>query len=107
RIHRVWNAFDEDREAHTGSAPLLARIGELTRGLGRLTVSFDDWQILYRQLLQLERAVRGQRQLFDDETGAAHSGPPPRPEGRGVRDPENQPRPLAGRSHGIPAGTRG
>jgi putative superfamily III holin-X len=67
QIRQVWKVFDEDVVAHAGSVRLLARVGDMTRDLGALDVEFDDWQVVYRQLLQLERAIHGSRQLLDDE----------------------------------------
>ena len=39
----------------------------ITRELGGLEVDFDDWQILYRQVLQVGRSIHGQPQLMDAE----------------------------------------
>ena len=39
--------------------------------LARLPVDFDDWQVLYRQILQVGRAIHGQRQLMDLEAAKA------------------------------------
>jgi hypothetical protein len=41
--------------------------GRATRELGQLEVEFDDWQVLYRQILQVGRAIHGERQLMDEE----------------------------------------
>jgi hypothetical protein len=68
QLRRLWGVYDLYPSAHTNASALLARLGELTRDLGALDVGFDDWQVLYRQLLQVERAVRGEHQLMDDET---------------------------------------
>ena len=66
QLRRLWGVYDLYPSAHTNASALLARLGELTRDLGALDVGFDDWQVLYRQLLQVERAVRGEHQLMDD-----------------------------------------
>ena len=66
QIRRVWRVFDEDPAAHVNSTRLLGRAREMTGDLGKLNIGFDDWQIIYRQLLQLERALRGQTQLLDE-----------------------------------------
>jgi hypothetical protein len=68
QIRRVWKVQDEEPAAPTGSARLLGRVGEIARELGKLDVEFDEWQTIYTQILQLERAVRGERQLLDDES---------------------------------------
>jgi hypothetical protein len=64
--------YDEDPDKNRDSAELARRLDQVTRDLGELDVGFDDWQVLYRQILQVERAVRGQRQLMD--VGAAKRG---------------------------------
>lgn len=74
QIRQVWTAFDELPRARGGPArgdvqPLLARLEGLARALTNLEVDYDDWQVLYRQLLQVERALRGERQLMDDAAG--------------------------------------
>ena len=66
-LRRLWKIYDRNPRAHSGSARLLARLSEITRGLGALAVPFDDWQVIYRQLPQVERAIRGERQLLDEE----------------------------------------
>lgn len=71
-LRRLWKIYDQSPAAHAGSPRLLARLDEITHALGELAVSFDDWQVLYRQILQVERAIRGERQLF--EGAAAASG---------------------------------
>jgi hypothetical protein len=68
QLRRLWKIYDEHPPAHTNAKALLDRLGEIARDLGALDVDFDDWQVLYRQVLQVERAVRGERQLMDDET---------------------------------------
>ena len=67
QLRRLWKIFDESPAAHADSPRLLGRLREITHELGSLSVPFDDWQVLYRQILQVERAIRGERQLLDDE----------------------------------------
>lgn len=74
QIKNVWKVFAVDPVAHKGSARLLARVGELGEALGKLEADFDDWQVLYRELMQLDRTLRGDRQLLEstiDEKGDA------------------------------------
>lgn len=71
QIRRIWKVLDDEPVAHAHSARLLGRTRELAEELGTVNVSFDDWQVVYRQILQLERALQGQRQLLDDATGTA------------------------------------
>ena len=59
---------------------------QISGELARLPVDFDDWQVLYRQILQVGRAIHGQRQLMDLEAAKAERS--------------------AGRPGGLPAGAR-
>jgi hypothetical protein len=61
----VWKTFASAPAAHRRSSALLARIGEISRALGKIDAEFDEWQVLYRQVLQLDRAVRGEPQLYE------------------------------------------
>jgi hypothetical protein len=45
--------------------------------LGRLTVAYDDWQVLYREIVQLARAIHGEPQLLDSVS--VEGGPPHKP----------------------------
>jgi hypothetical protein len=65
-LRRLWEIYDGNPRAHAGSTVLLGRLDEITRDLGSLAVPFDDWQVLYRQNLQVGRALRGERQLLDE-----------------------------------------
>lgn len=67
-VRELWRHFDADKDAHEGSAVILGNVQDLTRQLAKLDVDYDEWQVIYRQLLQLERAVRGEPQLLDDAT---------------------------------------
>lgn len=66
KIRRIWKVLDDEPTAHAHSARLLGRTRELAEELGKVDVGFDDWQVVYRQILQLERALGGQAQLLDD-----------------------------------------
>jgi hypothetical protein len=69
RLRRVWKIHDQASPQASrqivGSVNLLEALEEITRDLGKLDVEFDDWQVLYRQILQVGRAIHGQRQLMD------------------------------------------
>ena len=67
QIRRIWKVFDEEPVAHAHSRRLLGRTRELAEELAKIDVSFEDWQVLYRQILQLERAIDGERQLLDQQ----------------------------------------
>jgi len=70
QLRRLWKVFDTDRAAHAGSSILLSRLAELTTELGDLDVEYNEWQVVYRQLIQLDLAVRGAPQLLE-HTGLA------------------------------------
>ena len=74
RIRRTWKVFDADPAAHAGSPRLLEQVGQLARDLATLDVEYDQWQVLYRQVLQVERAVRGERQLLDQSSSSVGDG---------------------------------
>jgi hypothetical protein len=64
RIHAIRKASEAD--SMRDAASLLGRIKGLGDELTRLQVDHDEWQVLYRELLQAERAVRGEPQLLDE-----------------------------------------
>lgn len=63
QIRRVWHVLRET-PAHTRSHWLARRVGEIGAALATSELAYDDWQIVYRQLLQLDRALRGEPQLL-------------------------------------------
>jgi uncharacterized membrane protein YqjE len=65
QIRRVWAVYRENPDAHVGAAALLGRLGEIVRDIATLPVAYDEWQIIYRQALQLGRALDGERQLLE------------------------------------------
>ena len=67
RMRRLWRTYDESPAQIVGSENLLQSLEQVTRELGTLKVDLDDWQVLYRQILQVGRAIHGQRQLMDIE----------------------------------------
>ena len=67
RLHRLWRTYDEAPAQIVGSENLLQSLEKVTRELGALKVGLHDWQVLYRQILQVGRAIHGQRQLMDIE----------------------------------------
>ena len=67
QIKRVWSVYAEDPPRHRGAPALLRRVQEIARELSRSDVPFDEWQIVYRELLQLDRALRGEKPLLAQE----------------------------------------
>jgi hypothetical protein len=62
---RVWSAYRLNPSAHENASPLLARLDEIATEIARRSLSFDDWQVIYRQVLQLGRALGGERQILE------------------------------------------
>ncbi len=65
QIQRVWSAYRLDPQAHANALPLLSRFEEIAAEIARRPLSFDDWQVVYRQALQLGRALGGGRQILE------------------------------------------
>jgi hypothetical protein len=64
QIRRVWAALEQNSAAHTNSPWLLRRLKEIAEEIVHLDVAYDEWQIVYRQALQLGRALKGEPQLL-------------------------------------------
>ena len=88
RVKDVWMVFARDRRSHARSDVLLGRLDEIAKELAETYVPFDDWQVLYREILQVARAIRGRPQLLGTERGESMSE---------ERRPENQWPPRPGR----------
>jgi uncharacterized membrane protein YqjE len=71
QIKRVWSVYAEDPAQHRGARALVARVHEVARELSRSDLPFDEWQIVYRELLQLDRALRGEPPLLVQEEDMA------------------------------------
>ncbi len=68
RLRPLWRSYDDlDPTRRAKSADLGHELDQITLELRTLQVDWDDWQVLYRQILQLGRAARGERQLLDAE----------------------------------------
>ena len=74
RLRPLWRTYDLDPAPSATSAHVTGELDRVTRELRTLQVDWDDWQVLYRQILQLGRAAHGERQLLDAEP------PPPAPQ---------------------------
>lgn len=81
RLHALWKTHDENPARNRASAALDQQLDQVTHDLGALEVDFDDWQVLYRQILQVGRAIHGHRQLMDlgaSKTKVGSESPKPR-----------------------------
>ncbi|MDB4971082.1 MAG: hypothetical protein JWN44_6771 [Myxococcales bacterium] len=65
RIHSLWALFDRDPVGNVGSDEMRAAVDHLAHELTEVDIPYEDWQIIYRELLQLDREVMGQGQLLD------------------------------------------
>ena len=69
QIQRVWTVFRENPGAHRNARPLLSRLNEIAADLSRRALPFDEWQVVYRQTLQLGRALGDEPQLIEHTLG--------------------------------------
>lgn len=79
RIRSFWELLDREPDAYSRSAEMKATIRTLGAALNQLQAPIEDWQILYRQLLQLHLAVSGEPQLLskvEEERQYSPSGIP-------------------------------
>jgi Putative Actinobacterial Holin-X, holin superfamily III len=68
-IRRVWQVLGENPDAHVASPWLASRVADIAGALAESELAYDDWQIVYRQLLQLDRALHGEPQLLAEKKG--------------------------------------
>jgi hypothetical protein len=64
QIKRVWKIYGERPSDHRHASALIVRRDEIARDLAKSEIPFDEWQIVYRELLQLDRALRGEGALI-------------------------------------------
>jgi len=64
QIKRVWQIYAERPGDHRVATALIARRDEIASELSKSDVPYDEWQIVYRELLQLDRALRGDGALI-------------------------------------------
>ncbi len=60
----LWSVYARRPRTHEGSAILARRLSAVARELEAAYLTFDDWQILYREILQMERAIEGRPQAL-------------------------------------------
>jgi len=96
QIRSVWATYRQNPAAHAGARSLLARLDEIARDIGDLSVSYEEWQIVYRQALQLDRALRGKGQLLEVRITAREPGRDEAARGAAApaASPETRARPL-------------
>src|SRR3954468_1427601 len=62
---RVWSIYLEQPGAHRRNAVLQDRVTALAAELSRHNLPWDEWQIVYRLLLQVDRALRGSEPMLE------------------------------------------
>jgi len=62
---RVWAIYCEQPRAHRHASVLQDRVTQLAADLSRQNLPWDEWQIIYRLLLQVDRALRGEEPLLE------------------------------------------
>jgi uncharacterized membrane protein YqjE len=98
QIQRVWAAYRREPDAHRNAWALRSRLEAIIAEMGRQPLAFDEWQTVYRQVLQLDRALAGRPQPLEErlvgkENGMATSiAPTP-----ATRAPADNPRALSTR----------
>jgi hypothetical protein len=65
RLRPLWRRYDDGPEDAMHDETLLRELGRVTQDLKVLQIGWEDWQVLYRQILQLARAVHGELPLFE------------------------------------------
>jgi hypothetical protein len=74
QLRQIWGVYKENPAAHTDARGLRWRLADVTRELGLLSIDYDDWQVLYRQTLQLDRALGGEPQLLQATVSSREAG---------------------------------
>jgi hypothetical protein len=65
RIQRLWSIYLESPHAHQDSRVLRAGLANIAEDLANQTLPWDEYQTVYRLLLQLDRALAGKQPLLD------------------------------------------
>ena len=65
KIRSLWAAVDEDPDRARETRGLHDRYVAIAAELGKIAVPYDDWQVLYRETVQLGRALEGEPQLLE------------------------------------------
>ncbi len=67
QIRRVWRLLEENPMAHEKSPRLEGRMKEVSTEMGNLHIPYDEWQVLYRQTLQTDRALDGKPPVLEQQ----------------------------------------
>jgi hypothetical protein len=72
QVQRLWSIYRDMPPAHRESKVLRVRLAEVANQLSTLTLPWDEYQICYRLLLQLDRALTGKPPLLDKAQPERH-----------------------------------
>ena len=61
----LFEVWPENPDAHRRAPVLRTRRDEIARELFGTPLEYDEFQVVYRELLQLDRALRGEAALLD------------------------------------------
>jgi hypothetical protein len=67
RLKDIWMVYAREPRDHERSAVLGRRLRETAGELEETYLTFQDWQVLYREILQLQRAIEGRPQVLTGE----------------------------------------
>jgi hypothetical protein len=90
QIRSVWAVFRQNPGAHVEAPRLRARLDEIAQAIRDLPVSYEEWQIVYRQALQLDRALRGVPQLLEAVAGTPETASDSQQEAATMRNEANE-----------------
>ena len=60
----IWRVWTADPSHHEKSGVLLSRVEDVAGELDKTFLEYDQWQVLYREILQMHRAIAGRPQLL-------------------------------------------
>jgi hypothetical protein len=72
----IWRVWTADPAHHEDSGVLLARLDDVARELDETFMAYEQWQVLYREILQLQRTISGRRQLLEKSEETMDAPPP-------------------------------
>jgi hypothetical protein len=75
QLKRVWFVLRERGRAHVGARVLASRLDEVAAELADSIVPYDEWQVVYRLALQLDRALHGEPPLLTKHQTVPQEGP--------------------------------
>ena len=76
QIRTLWTAVESDPSHARDSGDLHERYVAIAAALGQVEVPYDDWQVLYRETVQLGRAIDGEPQLLELALTDGHAPQP-------------------------------